>query len=1197
MSMARALALAALVLLACCAAPPVRTPVAPSVVAVAPAQDGKLAPRVRAPADAGGVRLVPQLQHTENIDTISYSPDGSLALTTGDGSLKVWDPSTLTLLRTMNGHTNRVEAAYFLPDGRRALSASQDGTLRLWDTTAGATLLTYPGKKWVTSLAVSADGRRAVSGDLDGKVKLWEIEEGLRPTRTAPVPLRSIDAHPEGSVAVGISSDRRVYAAAGGDGIKLWDSETGALLRTMSSRDAAKPMAVTGPNGNKLSITMGAKESIEKLVFSPDGSRLLAVSWSAITVWEVATGTRVRRIEIEDLRDVRFFKDGRRVVVACAGADRLAEWDIETGARLRVFPVAKEAFLSVALSPDERRITAGSSTGEIQVLRVYDEATGELLADKSSGAAGVWSAAFSHDGARVVAACNDGAIRVWDTHGVRLERTIAGKKLMPSSVAVSPDNRLVLSGGWDRNLRAWNVETGAEAVDYTGEGKSPIDAVAWGPDGKRVVAAMGKDVSVWDAAGGAPLHTMKSDDFNVHAITFLDATRFVSGNHDGTLKVWDTETGALVQSFGDEKVNESFFATAGAPDHRHVAGAGRNGNIYVWDLGEPAAPPVVIPNAHPGYINGLAFSPDGKRLLSGGYDSTLKLWDLATGKLERSFPGHENRISTVSFSPDGLYGLSSSFDEATRMWRLDDGYSMTMTGRQGSWLVYTSDGYFDASRRGGELVGAVQGNRGFRIDQLALSNNRPDRIMEEMGFVDGEASAYYRTRFQRRVQKLGLSEERLATSFTKAPTARILGTKTENGFAEVTFELADPEGKLYRYNVYVNDVPLLGMLGKPITGGNLRSMERVELGAGQNKIEIGVLNASGAEALRPFVIIDGKQKPKGDLYYLGFGVSQYMNPRYDLAYSHKDVLDLAEVFKTKHDAYREVHIATYVNEEATVANVKKAKEFLRSAKTDDTVVLFVSGHGLHSSAATAEYYYATYEVDPKRLAATAANFELIEELLQGIAPRRKLFLMDTCESGEAEVSRSVRSFAFDRDRYIENDLARRSGAIVLSSSRGAEHSFELEELQNGVFTEAILMALTTPAADRDRDGTVSTDELRAFVAREVGRLTDDKQHPTVDRDNLDMKFGLPVITAAHGIQTRPDPMALRPRPVPVSPPPPVATRAPQGCGCRAAPSGSTTSGLAAAFGLAVVIARRRSARHRWRNQKVHGLQHTSRPGA
>ena len=266
---------------------------------------------------------------------------------------------------------------------------------------------------------------------------------------------------------------------------------------------------------------------------------------------------------------------------------------------------------------------------------------------------------------------------------------------------------------------------------------------------------------------------------------------------------------------------------------------------------------------------------------------------------------------------------------------------------------------------------------------------------------------------------------------------------------------------------------------------------------------------------------------------------------------HKDVLDLADVLRgAKGGAFGQVHARTYVDEQVTVDAIRKAKDFLRDSKIDDTVVLFVAGHGTHARDAAAEFYYVTHDTDVHNLAKTAANFALVESLLQDIAPRRKLFLMDTCESGERDDDVGVHStgagqrglrtrglfldttpsatgtsparpyLAANRDRYIYNDLLRRSGAIVLSSSRGNEVSFERDDIKNGVFTEEILKALVSDVADRDKDGVVTTDELREYLAGAVAASTTDKQHPVVDRDNLDARFGLPIVRAAAAIVTR-----------------------------------------------------------------------------
>jgi uncharacterized caspase-like protein len=292
-----------------------------------------------------------------------------------------------------------------------------------------------------------------------------------------------------------------------------------------------------------------------------------------------------------------------------------------------------------------------------------------------------------------------------------------------------------------------------------------------------------------------------------------------------------------------------------------------------------------------------------------------------------------------------------------------------------------------------------------------------------------------------------------------------------------------------------------------------------------------------------------------DQFAVGNNRPDLLLSRLNLQYADKDARDLAALFSSVDGAYfNEVHVKTLLNRDVSPKSISEAGVFLRDAGVDDTFVLFIAGHGVHDTDPEASYYYLTHGADVNDLASTCAPFELIEELLHGIAPRRKLFLMDTCESGEVEpevqqryystarqaelAPRAVRGISLKadeaeqnspgmpktqqiskprtylhaKDRYISNDLLRRSGAIVFSSSKGGEFSYESDRIANGFFTNAIIRCLTDRSADRDWDGMISTDELRSFVSRAVAEATDDLQHPTVDRDNIYQKFGFPVMS-------------------------------------------------------------------------------------
>jgi len=465
-----------------------------------------------------------------------------------------------------------------------------------------------------------------------------------------------------------------------------------------------------------------------------------------------------------------------------------------------------------------------------------------------------------------------------------------------------------------------------------------------------------------------------------------------------------------------------------------------------------------------------------------------------------------------------------------------------------------SPDYFYLSRGNPyQTLAFTKGLDSYPLEQFDLRLNRPDIVLDRLG-APKEAIEVAKTLREKRLKKMNVTEEMLKPDFhlpEVALTSEIPST-TSSDQIDLKIKASDDKYPLERLRVYVNNVPINGTEGESLRDQKTQSLERsipIKLASGRNKIQVSVLNSAGAESLYANAEVTcTAQRPKPTLYVVSMGVSNYANPDNNLKYAAKDAEDLAKKLKDRAGSlYGEVKELVLKDQDVSKENLAKVREFLKPATIDDSVVLFMAGHGLLDDKY--DYYFGTSDIDPAHPEARGIPFEEMDEILASLPCLKKSMLVDTCHAGELDADEKKQLAASDasaqgvpiqsgskvamraigtrgmqvkavegakgRNDWYERlqdmfvDLRRGSGSTILSSSEGAEYAYESSDQQNGLFTYALMEALDGKGHPADaKSPEVTMSQVAEYVKKRVGDLTNHKQTPNARRVNLEGDFAL-----------------------------------------------------------------------------------------
>ena len=283
--------------------------------------------------------------HSGLLRSVAYSPDGqTLASSSDDHTIKLWNVGNGELLRTLEGHTSEVDTVAFSPDGTTLASGSRDKTIKLWHARSGELLQTLEGHSSdVYSVAFAPDGNTLASGARDKTIKLWDASSGDI--------LQTLRGHTNTVFSVAFAPDSQTLASGSADDtIQLWNVGSGELLQTLE----------------------GHSEPVKSVAFNPDGSTLASGSWdNTVKLWDVGSGELLQTLEEHNTKvySVAFTPDGQ--TLASGSSDKTIKlWDAHSGELLRTIEGHSDHVYSVAFAPDGQSLASGSFDHTIKRWRV-----------------------------------------------------------------------------------------------------------------------------------------------------------------------------------------------------------------------------------------------------------------------------------------------------------------------------------------------------------------------------------------------------------------------------------------------------------------------------------------------------------------------------------------------------------------------------------------------------------------------------------------------------------------------------------------------------------------------------------------------------------------------------------------------------------------------------------------------------------
>jgi len=922
----------------------------------------------------------------------------------GAPPLKTGQP--LLVLDT-GGHSGKICGTAFAPDGRHVVTGSYDKTVRVWDIVTGESVRVF-------------------------RLPIGPGSEGII-HRIAMSPTGALVA--AGGIPVGPGNDAPIY---------LLDLNTGQIVRTLK----------------------GNKGYVNCLAFSADGSRLASAGNQTIHVFDTRGGQLETNVEglKANVHHVAFAPNGRTLAGVALHAGAWL-WSLPDGKQLASLRDGNRSTASVAWDFKGQTVAVGNHDGSISLWGI----DGKLARTMVNLRGEILDMQFSADGRELLCTGYPDETSRTDTgRAARLIDVATGKDRVRFALhsnrvhsgRLSADGKLAVTAGGNRSEAfVWRTADGSLVQRLGGKGRG-VWAVGWSPDGQSLA---------WGTTNtGGSLNSMALEE------TFRLADLDLAGPPRGTFRraVLARDTRSL-----DVK-NFAMLIKQGDRVLRSVQPPGDGVYCCSW-----------LPSGR--VAMGTAFG--------------LFQVDPDTGQIVRRHRGHTGEVTAMALSPDGRRLVTGSTDQTVRVWDPEaDTPLLSLFATDQEWVAWTEEGVYAASAGGERLMGWQIGNGPEALGtyhpaaQFRKSLYRPEVIKHVVQV--GDIRKAFAAAGKNPADILGVAQVLPPAVTITAPaglgTLRLTDAKFElkatarsTGNHPVTALRLLVDGRPYRGPAGVHSI------AQP-KQGEVPASWTLELSPGPHQLAV-LAESAVSRALSPPVAVSvaarGPASELPALYVLAVGINEYPE-QLRLSFAAPDAEAITKALKQGGSkAFRTVEVKLLKDRQASKQGIEQALGWLGSKMTpQDVGVFFYSGHGDRDDAGNFYLVPADIDLKVKDPRATCVSGSFLKKAL-GDMPGRLIAVLDACHSGAAGgVARRPGQAADDLFRDL---ISEEYGVIVMSSSLSRQYSLESPEVKQGYFTLALVEGLAGQA-DTNGDGLIYPIELDGYTARRVRLLSEGRQNPT-----------------------------------------------------------------------------------------------------